>query len=76
MIPSSGCAANKLVRLLDFWICGHGSLVVKGDSKQRGQTYMVDQSYDKDQKSYMNIGSQTPVEGARAMRGRCETNTT
>ncbi|GFT54562.1 transposable element Tcb2 transposase [Trichonephila clavipes] len=37
---------------------------------------MVDQSYNKDQKSYMNIGSQTPVEGARATRGSCETNTT
>ncbi|GFW83396.1 alpha-2-macroglobulin [Trichonephila clavipes] len=28
------------------------------DSKQRGQTYMVDQSYNKDQKSHMNSGSQ------------------
>ncbi|GFU26753.1 uncharacterized protein TNCV_1838121 [Trichonephila clavipes] len=49
---------------------------IQGDSKQRGQTYMIDQSCKKDQKSYMNIGSQTPVEGARATRGRCETNTT
>ncbi|GFU33783.1 hypothetical protein TNCV_7741 [Trichonephila clavipes] len=35
-----------------------------GDSKQRGQTYMVDQSYNKDQKSHMNSGSQLRTRSA------------
>lgn len=36
---------------------------------------MVCLSYNKDQKSHRNEGSQTPVECPRAMRGHCDTNT-
>ncbi|GFU33719.1 uncharacterized protein TNCV_2047921 [Trichonephila clavipes] len=39
-------------------ITAHFMPTFKGDSKQRGQTCMVDQSYNKDQKSHMNSGSQ------------------
>ncbi|KAF8789492.1 hypothetical protein HNY73_007425 [Argiope bruennichi] len=43
--------------------------------KKRGQNDMADQSYNKDQKSHRNMGSQTPVEDTRSMRGRCGADT-
>ena len=42
--------------------------------RKGGQNNMVDQSYNKDLKSYRNRELQTPVEGARARRGWCDTN--
>ncbi|GFQ86461.1 uncharacterized protein TNCT_386551 [Trichonephila clavata] len=48
---------------------------VEGVPKKLGQNDKADQSYNNDQRSHRNMGSQTPVEGARTTRGRCGADT-
>ncbi|GFQ72449.1 uncharacterized protein TNCT_694111 [Trichonephila clavata] len=42
---------------------------VEGVPKKLGQNDKADQSYNNDQRSHRNMGSQTPVEGARTREG-------
>ncbi|GFQ91690.1 hypothetical protein TNCT_134521 [Trichonephila clavata] len=69
MRPDDLKKSNDISKSLD---CTSGS---EGVPKKRGQNDKADQSYNKDQRSHRNMGSQTPVEGARTTRGHCGADT-